>query len=216
MVFVNFFAYTAVGVSVATGDSGEEKFVGLFPTVVPLPYGHSVVPGALADDAVLAKLAATHAFLGLLGKVLRTRVASGTATMAMDNWNVALTAGTVPAGMAQWYPLVAIVEPTTSSVPPATPLARRETLWLEAAKARIAPFVRSGSWSVNSALTEDPPMGPPPRSLRLWGVWCLSPFRVSVARAAALRARLGAGSSSQLMSGFAPRCAVPVSRVFSG
>ena len=80
--FENFFVLTPDRVSVASGDPGDSR-VGFFSTVIPLPYGHSVVPGALSDDAILAKLAATHPFLGLWGTVLRSRMDSGTASMEM-------------------------------------------------------------------------------------------------------------------------------------
>ena len=79
MAFEYFFVLTEGGVPVATDDSCENR-VGLFPTVVPLPYGHYVVPGPLMKDAPFA---ATHQFLGLWGKALRARVVSGGASMDM-------------------------------------------------------------------------------------------------------------------------------------
>ena len=143
---------------------GENR-VGFFPTVLPLPYGHTVMPGDLFDDAVLASLAATHPFLGFWGGVLRSRVTTGTASMDMPTWLGHLRAENVPEGMMLWYPPVKLADPVTVAVPLDEPPLPREVLWLEAATARIAPFVGDPSRrpthvgddtpSVTSGLTAD-------------------------------------------------------------
>ena len=119
--------------TVASRASGAEKRCGLFPTVLPLPYGHSVVPGPLTDDTILAKLTATHPFLGVWGRFLRTRLATGTAAINMTNWNAALSACEVPPRTRQWYPQVHITAPPTMAALPVTPPSLLEALWLEAA-----------------------------------------------------------------------------------
>ena len=80
VVFDTYFELGADGDATATGGDGVNRVV-FFPTVLPLPYGHAVMPGDLLDDAVLASLTTTHPYLGFWGRVLRLRVSSGTTSL---------------------------------------------------------------------------------------------------------------------------------------
>ena len=72
----------------------------IFPTIMPLPYGHIVVQGLLMDEAVVTSLAVTHPFLGFWGCVLRIRVDADSGSMDQAVWAAILAAGSLPPAMA--------------------------------------------------------------------------------------------------------------------
>ena len=94
-----------VQTSSADGAAGDPASVpplrrcGLFPMVVPLPYGHLVVTGPIADAAILAGLESSHPFLGFWGSILRARIAATSSSMDQALWKGLLEAGTALAVM---------------------------------------------------------------------------------------------------------------------
>ena len=91
-----------------------------------------MVPGPLADPAVLTGLAATHPFLGLWARALQTRLSPAGSAETDSKWLLFL------AGL--WHPSVDFTYPVTPVERMSDPPTAAERRWAAAAVARVVAF----------------------------------------------------------------------------